>query len=102
MGADLWDPVIQLREGEFRCLAPSFPSAPTRLLCARRRPDHRRMLGIVPIARLDLVEGSRTWVMRDRPEQTADLIGRFAWQTKVSWASWPEPTASVQGGQQHE
>ena len=25
MGANLWDPVIQLLEGEFRCLTPELP-----------------------------------------------------------------------------
>ena len=34
MGANLWDPVIQLLEGEFRCLTPNCPSAPTRPRCA--------------------------------------------------------------------
>jgi pimeloyl-ACP methyl ester carboxylesterase len=38
----------------------------------------RRLAGILPNARLELIEGSRSWVMRDRPERTADLIGRFA------------------------
>jgi pimeloyl-ACP methyl ester carboxylesterase len=61
----------------------------------------RRLAGIIPNARLELIEGSRTWVMRDEPERTADLISRFARQTTVSPASWPEPTTSIQGGQQH-
>ena len=38
----------------------------------------QRLSSIFPNARLQLVEGSRTWVMRDQPEQTANLIGRFA------------------------
>jgi pimeloyl-ACP methyl ester carboxylesterase len=40
----------------------------------------RRLAGIFPNARVELIEGSRTWVMRDQPERTADLIGRFARQ----------------------
>jgi len=60
----------------------------------------RRLFGIFPNARLELVEGSRTWVMRDQPEQTADLIGRFARQT-ISLASWPEPTTSIEDSHQH-
>jgi pimeloyl-ACP methyl ester carboxylesterase len=41
--------------------------------------DHaRRLAGILPNARLELIEASRTWVMRDQPERTAQLIGQFA------------------------
>jgi pimeloyl-ACP methyl ester carboxylesterase len=38
----------------------------------------RRLASILPDARLELIPGSRTWVMRDQPERTAHLIGRFA------------------------
>jgi pimeloyl-ACP methyl ester carboxylesterase len=38
----------------------------------------RRLADILPDARLELIADSRTWVMRDQPERTADLIGRFA------------------------
>ena len=38
----------------------------------------RRLAGILPDARLELIAGSRTWVMRDQPERTAQLIGQFA------------------------
>jgi pimeloyl-ACP methyl ester carboxylesterase len=38
----------------------------------------RRLAGILPDARLELIAGSRTWVMRDQPQRTAQLIGRFA------------------------
>jgi len=41
----------------------------------------RRLAGILPDARLELIRGSRTWVMRDQPEHTAHLIGRFARRT---------------------
>jgi pimeloyl-ACP methyl ester carboxylesterase len=62
----------------------------------------QRLSGIFPNARLELIEGSRTWVMRDQPERTADLIGGFARQTGTAPPpTWPEPTASLQGGQQH-
>jgi pimeloyl-ACP methyl ester carboxylesterase len=61
----------------------------------------RRLAGIIPNARLELIEGSRTWVMRDQPQQTAELIGRFARQTAINPASWPEPTTTTQGTQQH-
>jgi pimeloyl-ACP methyl ester carboxylesterase len=44
----------------------------------------RRLAGTLPNARVELIEGSRTWVMRDQPEQTADLIGQFARQTATS------------------
>jgi pimeloyl-ACP methyl ester carboxylesterase len=41
--------------------------------------DHaRRLAAIAPDARLELIEGSRTWVMRDQPERTAQLISQFA------------------------
>src|SRR5215207_6501874 len=58
----------------------------------------QRLAGILPNARLELIDGSRTWVMRDRPQQTAELIGRFARQTAISPASSPE-TTSTQGRQ---
>jgi pimeloyl-ACP methyl ester carboxylesterase len=38
----------------------------------------RRLAGILPDARLELIDDSRTWVMRDQPQRTAHLIGRFA------------------------
>ena len=41
----------------------------------------RRLAAILPNARLELIPGSRTWVMRDQPERTAHLIGRFARRT---------------------
>jgi pimeloyl-ACP methyl ester carboxylesterase len=41
----------------------------------------RRLAGILPDARLELIHGSRTWVMRDQPEHTARLIGRFVRRT---------------------
>jgi pimeloyl-ACP methyl ester carboxylesterase len=56
----------------------------------------RRLAGILPNARVEQIEGSRTWVMRDQPERTADLIGRFARRTAVSAVTWPEPTTSLQ------
>jgi pimeloyl-ACP methyl ester carboxylesterase len=44
----------------------------------------RRLAGILPDARLELIEGSRTWVMRDQPERTAQLIGHFAHHTTTT------------------
>ena len=38
----------------------------------------RRLAGILPDARLELIKASRTWVMRDQPMWTAQLIGHFA------------------------
>ena len=38
----------------------------------------QRLAGILPDARLELIQGSRTWVMRDQPKRTADLIGQLA------------------------
>jgi pimeloyl-ACP methyl ester carboxylesterase len=38
----------------------------------------RRLAGILPDARVELIEDSRTWVMRDQPQRTAHLIGRLA------------------------
>jgi pimeloyl-ACP methyl ester carboxylesterase len=44
--------------------------------------EHARQLAaILPNARVELIPGSRTWVMRDQPERTAHLIGRFARRT---------------------
>jgi pimeloyl-ACP methyl ester carboxylesterase len=44
----------------------------------------RRLAGILPEARLELIEGSRTWVMRDQPQRTAQLIGQFAHHTTTT------------------
>jgi pimeloyl-ACP methyl ester carboxylesterase len=44
----------------------------------------RRLAGTLPEARLELIEGSRTWVMRDQPERTAQLIGQFARHTATT------------------
>jgi pimeloyl-ACP methyl ester carboxylesterase len=61
----------------------------------------QRLSSILPNARLELVEGSRTWEMRDQPGQTADLIGRFARHTATAPTNLAEPTASLQRGEQH-
>jgi pimeloyl-ACP methyl ester carboxylesterase len=47
----------------------------------------RRLAGILPDARLELIQGSRTWVMRDQPQRTAQLIGRFARETVTTQAT---------------
>jgi pimeloyl-ACP methyl ester carboxylesterase len=41
----------------------------------------RRLASILPNARLELIHGSRTWVMRDQPERTAHLIRQFVRRT---------------------
>jgi len=38
----------------------------------------RRLAAILPSAQLELIAGSRTWVMLDQPERTAALIARLA------------------------
>jgi len=38
----------------------------------------RKLAGILPNARVELIPGSRTWVMRDQPGRTADLIAGLA------------------------
>jgi pimeloyl-ACP methyl ester carboxylesterase len=40
----------------------------------------RRLEAILPNARLETIERSRTWVMIDQPERTAELISGFAHQ----------------------
>jgi pimeloyl-ACP methyl ester carboxylesterase len=40
--------------------------------------DGRRLAGILPCARLEVIAGSRTWVMRDQPERTAELVAGVA------------------------
>jgi pimeloyl-ACP methyl ester carboxylesterase len=41
--------------------------------------EHARQLAaILPDARVELIAGSRTWVMRDQPERTAHLIAALA------------------------
>ena len=37
----------------------------------------RRLAAILPDARVELIPGSRTWVMLDQPERTASLIAEF-------------------------
>jgi pimeloyl-ACP methyl ester carboxylesterase len=44
----------------------------------------RRLAGIVPDAHLELIKASRTWVMRDQPLWTAQLIGHFARHTATT------------------
>jgi pimeloyl-ACP methyl ester carboxylesterase len=38
----------------------------------------RRLAAILPDARVELIPGSRTWVMRDQPGLTARLVGELA------------------------
>ena len=47
----------------------------------------RRLTGILPDARMEVIQGSRTWVMRDQPEHTAQLIGQFARHTATTQAT---------------
>jgi pimeloyl-ACP methyl ester carboxylesterase len=44
----------------------------------------RRLAGTLPDARLELIQASRTWVMRDQPERAAQLIGHFARHTATT------------------
>jgi pimeloyl-ACP methyl ester carboxylesterase len=44
----------------------------------------RRLAAILPDARLELIDGSRTWVMRDQPQRTAQLIGQLARHTTTT------------------
>jgi pimeloyl-ACP methyl ester carboxylesterase len=44
----------------------------------------RRLAAILPNARVEMIPGSRTWVMRDQPERTAHLIGRFAGRAVIT------------------
>jgi pimeloyl-ACP methyl ester carboxylesterase len=37
-----------------------------------------QLAGILPHARVELISGSRTWIMLDQPERTAHLIRMFA------------------------
>jgi pimeloyl-ACP methyl ester carboxylesterase len=37
-----------------------------------------RLAALLPDARVELLHGSRTWVMLDQPERTASLIGDLA------------------------
>jgi pimeloyl-ACP methyl ester carboxylesterase len=48
----------------------------------------RRLAGIVPDAHLELIKASRTWVMRDQPLWTAQLIGQFAHHTATAQPNW--------------
>jgi pimeloyl-ACP methyl ester carboxylesterase len=40
----------------------------------------RRLAAILPDARVEMIPGSRTWVMRDQPERTAQLVADLARQ----------------------
>jgi pimeloyl-ACP methyl ester carboxylesterase len=44
----------------------------------------RRLAAILPDARLELIQASRTWVMRDQPKRTAHLIGQLARHTATT------------------
>jgi pimeloyl-ACP methyl ester carboxylesterase len=48
----------------------------------------RRLAGILPDAHLELIKASRTWVMRDQPLWTAQLIGQFARRTATTQPNW--------------
>jgi pimeloyl-ACP methyl ester carboxylesterase len=41
----------------------------------------RRLASILPNAHIELIQASRTWVMRDQPQRTAQLIGQLARRT---------------------
>jgi pimeloyl-ACP methyl ester carboxylesterase len=38
----------------------------------------RRLAAILPDAQVEMIPGSRTWVMLDQPERTAHLIAELA------------------------
>jgi pimeloyl-ACP methyl ester carboxylesterase len=40
--------------------------------------DARRLAAILPDAQVELIHGSRTWVMLDQPERTAQLVADLA------------------------
>jgi len=47
----------------------------------------RRLAAILPDARVELIPGSRTWVMRDQPGLTARLVGELARRAAVRHAA---------------
>jgi pimeloyl-ACP methyl ester carboxylesterase len=47
----------------------------------------QRLAAILPHARLALIQASRTWVMRDQPQRTAQLIGQFTHRTATTQAT---------------
>ena len=49
----------------------------------------RRLAAILPSARVELIWGSRTWVMRDQPERTAHLIAGLARRATARQAARP-------------
>ncbi len=52
--------------------------------------DHaRRLAAILPDARVEVIAGSRTWVMLDQPAATADLIAELARRVAVVPAARP-------------
>ncbi len=52
--------------------------------------DHaRRLAAILPDARVEVIAGSRTWVMLDQPATTADLIAELARRVAVVAAGRP-------------
>lgn len=55
----------------------------------------RRLAGILPNAHLELILGSRTWIMRDRPQRTAHLIGRFARSTTAAQTTRTHQTTNA-------
>src|SRR5215472_8196184 len=44
----------------------------------------RRLAAILPDAQLEVITGSRTWVMRDQPQRTADLSAELARRTAAA------------------
>jgi len=46
--------------------------------------DARRLAGILPDARIEPIPASRTWVMQDQPERTAQLIAALARRAAAS------------------
>jgi pimeloyl-ACP methyl ester carboxylesterase len=47
----------------------------------------RRLAAILPDAQLEVIAGSRTWVMRDQPQRTAHLIAGLARRAAASHAA---------------
>jgi pimeloyl-ACP methyl ester carboxylesterase len=47
----------------------------------------RQLAAILPDARVELIPGSRTWVMRDQPERTAHLIAELAGRAAAQQAA---------------
>ena len=67
------------------------------MTCSSKRGDGERLAATIPNARVEIIEGARTFSMVDQPDRLAELISTFARVAHVADQRTPHAEHSLSG-----